>query len=633
MRCSAAPLTGSELTIVSAETPGDRAQPLLDLAVEIRALLRGAVFLGRKRDRCGDQVRTLDRRLGCERLSIAREVDHDVRQKNHTEPELHRHERHHPASRGALPAGARAAADFQHGVHIGARGLHRRHEPEHEHGAQRDRGQRAQDPAVHRVVHPIRQDVRRNRRRENPRGGNRDTEAEHAGRAREDRALDQQLVDDAQPARAERRADRDLARAIGRARQHQVGGIGAGNQHDEKACGHERHPGRIGRPAEQPLIDGHHPCSHACVRLRVGRRHALRNRLDLASRVGLGDRVAQPAEDAEGSRVTALSRNPGHARQRQPDLGRAGKPRSVRKDADHRRGIAVDQNRAADQAPVASVARGPGAVAENHDRRRARTIVFVCESAADDRLHADGRKGVGGDVRRVETVGGAAVIAERDWRGGVGAHAGKAPRVRAKLVELRIGQPAIRGALVNGRDRQDAIGACDGEPAHGVRVNHREHHVVHADAKAEHENRRQREAAIPQQKPRGEARVERDILQARRDPHVPRPLARSEIVAERTLCGSPRVVRMRPTGLELRLRHPPMKGELLGQFLVLPAPPQEVPQAANQFSHRLSMGESLKCACAVKGLLAVTFISTHPYSGRTREDPRDRRRLIGRRFT
>ena len=87
----------------------------------------------------------------------------------------------------------------------------------------------------------------------------RDRQTERAAGEAEDRALGQQLPDQAPAAGAKRRADRDLARPVHRPREEQVGDVRAGNQHHEPDRAQQHEQGRAHRTGDRYLErhDGH----------------------------------------------------------------------------------------------------------------------------------------------------------------------------------------------------------------------------------------------------------------------------------------------------------------------------------------------------------------------------------------
>src|SRR6185295_19644476 len=111
------------------------------------------------------------------------------------------------------------------------RGVDRRRQAEESGRDERDRRQPGQQAEVH-LDAPVGQlwsRVRRRDRQDEPRAGNR----QRPRHRREQQALDQQPAHDPPLRGADRQADRDLARSIGRSRQQQVRQVGGGDQQDE----------------------------------------------------------------------------------------------------------------------------------------------------------------------------------------------------------------------------------------------------------------------------------------------------------------------------------------------------------------------------------------------------------------
>ena len=74
----------------------------------------------------------------------------------------------------------------------------------------------------------------------------------------EHHALDEQLPDDAPARGAERDAHGDLARAVHRPRQQQVGHVGARDQQHEADRAHHREEHDADRSAVEALVEGLH---------------------------------------------------------------------------------------------------------------------------------------------------------------------------------------------------------------------------------------------------------------------------------------------------------------------------------------------------------------------------------------
>ena len=221
-----------------------------------------------------------------------------------------------------------------------------------------------------------------------------DGESDDAAGDGEEDALDQRLRDDLPARRADRQPQRRLAAPRDRAREQQVGDVGAGDQqhqsahaeqdaqaaavllphdadaaarrHDRdhlprQALDHVRHPvRRIARVVLHPLAqDAGEPRADA-----VGRR-AGREPADHAQ--PRGDRLAQERRVAVDQRLLV---------QRNPQIGRIAAQRLAeepgRRHADDRERMPLDDERGADDRRIAAVGALPDVMAHHDDRRRRR---------------------------------------------------------------------------------------------------------------------------------------------------------------------------------------------------------------------------------------------------------------------
>ena len=93
--------------------------------------------------------------------------------------------------------------------------------------------------------------------------------SQRAADERQHDALGQQLPDDAPPAGAERRAHRQLARADRRAREQQVGDVGAADQQHESDDAEEQHRREPQIAADQRVV--HRFERHAAALVGLGK--------------------------------------------------------------------------------------------------------------------------------------------------------------------------------------------------------------------------------------------------------------------------------------------------------------------------------------------------------------------------
>ena len=196
----------------------------------------------------------------------------------------------------------------------------------------------------------------------------------------EQHALDEQLPDDPPPARAERDADGDFARPVGRARQQQVGDVGAGDEQHERDRAHQRPEHRLDLRADDEVEERRDLRRDVLVAVLVLIRKLRGDVLHLAA--GLLERgaVGQAAVDHEGS---PLARQPEYRRplgHRHPDLALERPFEAVGHHADDRGGNRVDADRFADDRGIGRIARFPDAAADQRNRRRALLVVLGDES-------------------------------------------------------------------------------------------------------------------------------------------------------------------------------------------------------------------------------------------------------------
>ena len=238
---------------------------------------------------------------------------------------------------------------------------------------------------------------------EQPRADDRDAEADDAAGGGEQQALDQQLPHDAPARRAHRVAHRDLARPCRRARQQQVGDVGAGDQQDEADRAHQGQEHDADRAGVEAFVERLDDADgELLVAGRMSRGQALDDAVELGPRLRGGDAGLQAREHGEVADVAAAALLRRRDR-RHPQLGVGRELDAGRHHADHRGRLAVDADRQAEHAAIAAVARLPQRVAEDHHALGARLVVAAPEAAAEEHRLAQDVEGVGGDpdARRV----------------------------------------------------------------------------------------------------------------------------------------------------------------------------------------------------------------------------------------
>ena len=222
--------------------------------------------------------------------------------------------------------------------------------------------------------------------------------------AAEQQALDQQLPHDAPARGAHRVAHRDLARPRRRARQQQVGDVGARDQQHEADRAHQRQEHDADRAGVEAFVERLDDADgELLVAGRMRRGQALDDAVELGLRLRRrttpGFRRREHGEVADVAALLLLRRRDG----RHPQLGVGRELDAGRHHADDRRRLAVDADGQAEHAAIAAVARLPEGVAEDHDALGARRVVAAPEAAAEQHRLAQQVEGLGGgpDARRV----------------------------------------------------------------------------------------------------------------------------------------------------------------------------------------------------------------------------------------
>jgi hypothetical protein len=194
---------------------------------------------------------------------------------------------------------------------------------------------------------------------------------------------------------AERGAERQLPPPRGRARELQVGDVGAGDEQDQRDEAQQDEQRLTGIPHEI-LAERDHRCAHA----GVGSRELGRERPRDGGKVRVGLRAGhaglEQTHGPEGGIVACEPVGVGCGRHRKPDLRRAERIRVVRRGhADHDVRAAVQHDRAADGPWIAAEAGLPGRVGEHgHEGPVAFRGLVVREQAAGDGAGAEQAKGV-----------------------------------------------------------------------------------------------------------------------------------------------------------------------------------------------------------------------------------------------
>ena len=323
-----------------------------------------------------------------------------------------------------------------------------------------------------------------------------------AGRGQR-QAFNQQLAHDADPARAERGADRHLAAARGAARQQQVGDVGARDQQHGRHRAEQRDQGGpvvldqhiLEWPDDDPV--------HAVARVRGVDAGGDGGQLGLRRRQR--DAGTQPADRLQERRAALIGplRREARGQHRHPDLRRVlgveGKLEARRHDADDDDRIAVEQRRLADDRRVAPEGARPQRLGDHRRPLGAVRVVAGFERAAGDRRHAQQREDVGRDDghrnrRRL------AVAGQRDGGRRVPGDVLHGAGLRAPVEDVEVG--AVVGLVADGGvDGDEARRVGEGQRLQQHAVDDAEDRGVGADAEGQHHDDQRAEARRLEEEP------------------------------------------------------------------------------------------------------------------------------------
>jgi hypothetical protein len=180
-----------------------------------------------------------------------------------------------------------------------------------------------------------------------------------------------------------REAPSDTRTEISRAREQQVGDVGARDEQHERDGAHERQEDDTNLAAVDTLVVRLHDGADVLVRIRIFRRQSRRDGVDLGLRLLLRHARREPRNQVEAARVPRLFEQVGHRGERLPQFRIAREAEPFGHDADHDDGNFVDTDRAADHARIAAVAILKHAAGEQHHGRGAGLVVFGCEVAPE----------------------------------------------------------------------------------------------------------------------------------------------------------------------------------------------------------------------------------------------------------
>ena len=330
---------------------------------------------------------------------------------------------------------------------------------------------------------------------------------EHAGDAGERRkqnALRDELTHNARAARAEGRADAELARTRGRSGEQQVADVGARDQqhHDDDAGDQGQRRADVADHLIEDAID-----RNAFVLVRPGVRafELRRDRVHLRLRLIERDAGLQAAD-----RPVVVPRSRRRWRDhppRRPHVGAGWEAELGRQDADDRVDALGVFQRAPEGRAVPAEPRRPERVADDGGERAALLLLGVGGETAGCRACPEQREELRRDACHHGVVR-AAADADRGLATRVRGHAVEARRAVVPVLEIGGGHRAADARRAPERGQRDqTVLVRIGQRAEQHRVDHAEDRRVRADPERQDERRNQREGGLIQQEPRGVAQV------------------------------------------------------------------------------------------------------------------------------
>ena len=375
----------------------------------------------------------------------------------------------------------------------------------------------------HRVIdrkdHPARQTRSLDRRVEQPDARRRKQQAGRAADQAQDDTLEQQLADDAPPARAQRHAQADLSRALPGARQQEIGHVGAGDQQHEHGRAHDGDEHRAPAAADEGVVEGldANP-GEALGLLRKRRQHLLRDAAQFRLGASEIDVIFHAPEDRQRPRGAARLRFRGN--ERRPYVGVVRELQTGRHHADDGRGLTVDPYHAPQHAGVRAVAVGPDMVADDHHRIGAGALVLRDEVPAHHRPPPNHAERVDRDPRSAHLFRKRAVIADVHRGVTVARERIERAALRPPVVQLPGRDVATAAGLVDPRHHEEPGRILEGQVPPENRVHDRKADRVDADAASQHQDRRRREPAILRDQPEGESQILSDAFKQRKAARV-----------------------------------------------------------------------------------------------------------------
>ena len=301
-----------------------------------------------------------------------------------------RHFRHDDRAAEQLTSRGRASAFLERLRDFGRRGLQCGDQAEDARRQHRQCDREADQPKVRPERFEAGHESKDVGRHADPKGTQaepRESEGRRHRHEREQRALGQQLADDAEAAGAEGEPDGDLPPPLRCAREQKVGDVRAGDQqHDER----RRLPEREQRPGafvEHAAEEREHAHAVVAVRVRIVTREPRGEHRHFRLRVLERRAGPQVADDREVSQVAAR-RHLRIERDGGPDFGALGEGESRRHHADDDVRLAVDDDRTPHDRAVGIEAPLPQRVAQDHDVVPPERFIVPNERAAEGRLRA-----------------------------------------------------------------------------------------------------------------------------------------------------------------------------------------------------------------------------------------------------
>jgi hypothetical protein len=340
-------------------------------------------------------------------------------------------------------------------------------------------------------------------------GPEREHEAKGAADQREDEALGQDELDQFPARGAEGRANRVLAAARGVAGKLKVGQVGAGDEKDEAGESEDQDGNRATGTVLRAGIEAHEPEAAILVRGGIGKREAVGESGHRSLRGGEWYGGLEARDDGEvgvlaigGRDIGQCERAPGGDFAEEHGVVEAG-----RHDADDGDGLAIDPERAAEDAGIRTEALEPGGVGKNDDSVVAGAVFFGRERAAQGRSRAEEREKIGGDEKAAQAVGGLARLADVEIGAAHGGGLLEHGVLRAVIEEVG-GRVCV--ALAGGggaEETDDALGLGIRRRVEEQGVEDAERAGVGSDAERQREDRDAREAGGFREGAEGEAQI------------------------------------------------------------------------------------------------------------------------------